>query len=100
MFCISGDCIAVVEEDGPVTFIVNWPVAGFAFATFTLRGEQDTPGNDPQVIATAPVNPFRGVTVIVDGPLLPAVTVACVPLTVNVTLVVTVTVTPAEVDVV
>ena len=58
-----------------------------------------TPGGSPaagQVTFTAPVNPPLGVTVIVEVPEAPAVTVAALPPTVKVPLLVTVTVTAAD----
>ena len=73
--------MAVMEEDGPVTLIVSWP-GPFPppVGTMTLRAEQLTPGRVvPQVIATLPVNPPLGVTVMVDVPVAPAVAVAAVP---------------------
>lgn len=73
--------MAVMEEDGPITLIVSWPVP-FAppEGTLTLRAEQLTPGRVvPQVIATFPVKPPLGVTVIVEVPLAPAVAVTALP---------------------
>jgi hypothetical protein len=59
-------------------------------------GVQVTPGGRVgHVTFTVPVNPLAGVTVIVEVPLLPAVTVAAVPLTVNEPVVAEVTVTVA-----
>jgi hypothetical protein len=58
-------------------------------------GEQVTPAGNPvagQVTFTVPVNPPVGVTVMVDGPLAPAVAVTAVPLIVKLPWLVTVTV--------
>jgi hypothetical protein len=48
-----------------------------------LNAPQVTPGKAAQVMATLPVNPPLGVTVAVELPLFPAVTVTALPLTVN-----------------
>lgn len=65
---------------------VNVPVAGVAPVTLMVKGVQVTPGGNPvpeHITCTFPVKPPLGVTVIVDVPLLPAVTVAGVPVTVK-----------------
>jgi hypothetical protein len=62
-------------------------------------GEQLTPAGNPaagQVTLTVLVNPPLGVTVIVDTPLAPAVTVTALPPIVNEPLGVTVTVTVVD----
>ena len=73
--------MAVVVEDGAATFTVSVPVALPLPDTGMLSAPHVTPGKVvPQVIATPLfVNPPVGVSVIVDVPLLPAVTVAAVP---------------------
>ena len=80
----SDKFMAVVAEDGPATLIASCPVPFPPPGTGTLRAVQLTPGKVvPHVIATLPANPPVGVTVIVDIPLLPAVTGVAAPLTVN-----------------
>jgi len=67
--------MAVVVEDGAATLTVNVPVPFPLLGTVMFRAPQVTPGTAvPQEIATLPVNPPVGVNVIVDVPLLPAVT--------------------------
>ena len=88
--------MAMVEEDGAATETVSVPVAGLALVTLMLRAAQLTPGNAPQVMATLPVNPPLGVTVTVDVPELPAVTVTGVAV---IETGVTFTVMAVEVDV-
>ena len=66
--------------DGAATRTVKVPVTGAALATAMVNGfgVQLTPGGNPvpaQVICTLPEKPPVGVTVTVDMPLLPAVTV-------------------------
>jgi len=79
-FCVSGKFMAVVVEDGAATLTVSVPVPFPLLGTVTFRAPQVTPGKAvPHVIATLPVNPPVGVSVIVDVPLPPAVTVAAVP---------------------
>jgi len=74
--------MAVVVEDGAATLTVSVPVPfPPPVGTVMFRAPQVTPGKAvPQVIATLPVNPLVGVSVIVDVPLPPAVAVAAVPL--------------------
>jgi hypothetical protein len=86
--------MAVMEVEGALTLIASCPVAlAPPLGTVTLRGEQLTPGKvAPQVIATLPVNPPVGVSVIAELPLLPAVTVAAAPARAKEPLLVTVTV--------
>ena len=64
--------------------IVSAPVAGeFAFVSLMLSDEQVTPGGKVwHVTVTFPVNPV-GVTVTVDVPIPPAVTVALEPVIVK-----------------
>jgi hypothetical protein len=78
------DAVNVVE--GPATITVNVPVTGVDPVTSMVRGVQVTPGGNPvpeHITWTLPVKPPLGVTVMVDEPLLPAVTVAGVPVTVK-----------------
>ncbi len=92
--------MAVREEEGAATATVNCGDTGDALTMLTTSGfgEQVTPGGGVgHVTFTMPVNPPAGVTVIVEVPLLPAVTVAAVPETVKVPVVVRVKVTGAEV---
>jgi len=63
--CVEGVTIAVIDEDGSNTFIVNVPVV---VPEGRLSGVHVTPGNAPQVIATTPANPLFGVIVIVEVP--------------------------------
>jgi hypothetical protein len=72
--------MAVVVEDGAATLTVSVPVPFPLLGTVMFRAPQVTPGKAvPHVIATLPVNPLVGVSVIVEVPLLPAVAVAAVP---------------------
>ena len=86
-FCVAGINLAVIDEDGSVTFTVSVPVV---LPEGIVRAEQVTPGNVPQVMATALAKPPVGVSVIVEVPeaSVPAAegvvaTVAAVPPTVN-----------------
>jgi len=87
--------MAVVVEDGASTLTVSVPVPfPPPLGTVTFSAPQVTPGKVvPHVIATGPVNPPIGVSVIVDVPLLPAVAVAAVPAKVKLPVCVCVTVT-------
>ena len=74
--------------DGAATATVNAAVTGAVPATVIVSGfgVQLTPGGNPvpaQVSCTLPVKPPVGVTVTVDTPLLPAVTVTGVAVMLN-----------------
>jgi hypothetical protein len=74
--------------DGAATATVNAAVTGAVPATVIVSGfgVQLTPGGNPvptQVTCTLPVKPPLGVTVMVDPPLLPAVTVTGVAVMLN-----------------
>ena len=74
--------------DGAATRTVKAPVTGAALVTAMVNGfgVQLTPGGNPvpaQVTCTLPVKPPLGVTVMVDPPLLPAVTVTGVAVMLN-----------------
>lgn len=74
--------------DGAATWTVNEPVTGAVLVMEMVSGfgVQLTPGGNAvpeQVTCTLPVNPPAGVTVIVDTPLLPAVTVTGVAVMLN-----------------
>lgn len=79
--------------------MVKLPVEAEALVTLIDRAfGHETPGGKPverQVMATMPVKPPLGVTVTVDVPLLPAVTVAFAALKVNEPVVADVTTTVA-----
>ena len=92
-----GSMEALVVEDGAATATVKVPVTAAVPVTVIGSGfgEQVTPGGKfavGQVTFTTPVKPPVGVTVIVDGPLMPAETAAAVPPIVKEPLLVTVTV--------
>jgi len=71
-------------DDPAVVLTASVPVAALALVTLMLNAEQVTPGgNVGQVIATIPVKPPAGVTVIVDMAGLPAVAAAAAPDTVK-----------------
>ncbi len=75
-------------EEGAATATVRLFATGEALVTLIANGfgEQVTPGGKfaaGQVTLTVPVKPPLGVTVIEEVALLPAVTVAALPLTVN-----------------
>lgn len=78
-FCSAGSSEALVEEDGAATASVRFPVAGLVLITLTATdaGEQVTPGGkvvELQLTLTVPVKPPLGVTVTVEGAVLPAAT--------------------------
>jgi len=78
-----GTSDAISEDEFAVVLTVNAPVAAAALVTLMFNVPQVTPGgNVGQVIATVPVNPPLGVTVIVDDPIPPAVTGVAEPVTV------------------
>src|SRR5882762_4745365 len=75
---------AVSVVDGGATATVSWPVTAAVPDTLIASGfgEQVTPAGNPpagQVTFTGPVNPLVGVTVMVDGPLAPAIAVTALP---------------------
>jgi hypothetical protein len=76
----AGTNEAVVVVEGAATLIVSAPLAGVvAFVSLMVSGEQVTPaGRVWHVTVTIPVNPV-GVTVTVEVPIPPAVTVALEP---------------------
>jgi hypothetical protein len=97
--------VAVRVVDGAATATVNCPVAAAALVTLIASGfgEHVTPAGNPaagQVTFTVSVNPPVGVTVIVEVPEAPAVTVTALPPTVKLPGLVTVTLTAVAVDVV
>src|ERR1700682_2868421 len=78
----AADAVSVV--DGAATATVSWPVTAAVPVTLIASGfgAHVTPGGNPaagQVTFTLPVNPPVGVTVMVEGPLAPAVAVTPVP---------------------
>jgi len=80
----AGAAEAVSVVDGGATVKVSWPVTAAVPDTLIGSGfgEQVTPAGNPaagQVTLTLPVKPPVGVTVMVEGPLAPAVAVAAVP---------------------
>ena|SRR6266567_436560 len=100
--CGSDRIMAVVAEEGATTAIVNWLVAAVALTMLIASGfgVQVTPGGRVgHVTLMMPVNPPVGVTVIVEVPLLPAVTVAAVPEIMKLPLLVTVTLIAVAEDV-
>src|ERR1700682_6823334 len=95
----AADAVSVV--DGAATATVSWPVTAAVPVTLIASGfgVHVTPAGNPaagQVTFTMPVNPPLCVTVIVEVPEAPAVTVAALPPIVHVPLLVTVTVTAAD----
>jgi hypothetical protein len=82
---VSGTAIAVAPcADGAATATINCAVTAADDVTLTITGAfgHVTPGGSiaaaGQLIITAPVNPLTGVTVIVELPVIPAVTAAVV----------------------
>src|SRR5467141_1934614 len=80
----AGAAEAVSVVDGGATATVNWPVTAAVPVTLIASGfgEHVTPAGNPaagQVTFTVLVNPPVGVTVMVDGPLAPAVAVTALP---------------------
>jgi hypothetical protein len=78
----AADAVSVV--DGAATATVSWPVTAAVPVTLIASGfgAHVTPAGNPaagQVTFTLPVNPPVGVTVMVEGPLAPAVAVTPVP---------------------
>ena len=98
---MRGAAEADIEDEFAATATVRVPIAADALVTLIVGGfVQVTPGGKlaaGQVMATIPMKPPLGVTVIVDVPLLPTVTVAAVGagVKVNDPVVVAVTVTVA-----
>ena len=94
---------ALVVEEGAATATVKLPVTAAVPVTLITNGlgEQVTPGGKfaaGHVTLTMPVKPPVGVTVIVEVALLPAVTVAALPLMVKEPELETVTLTAVEVE--
>ena len=94
---------ALVVEDGGSTATVKVPVTAAVPVTLIPSGfgVQCTPGGKlaaGHVTLTMPVKPPVGVTVLVEGPLLPVVAVAAVPLMVNEPELETVTVMAVDVE--
>jgi hypothetical protein len=100
----AGITEALVVEEGAATAMVRLFATGDALTMLMASGfgEHVTPGGEfagGQVTLTIPVKPPLGVTVMADIPLLPAVTVAAAPLTVNEPELDTVTAVPVDVEV-
>ena len=89
--------------DGAATATVRIPVTAAVLVTLIASGfgVQVTPGGSAvpaQVTLTLPMNPPLGVTVMVEAELVPAVTTTGVEVTVNVPVVLVVTLMDTAVD--